>query len=47
MAVLRRFALALISKSESKESKKAQRLAIGWNDNELLKLLNINNINFS
>lgn len=47
MAVLRRFALALISKSESKESKKAQRLAIGWSDNQLLKLLNINNINFS
>jgi predicted transposase YbfD/YdcC len=47
MAVLRRFALALISKSESKESKKAQRLAIGWNDNELLKVLNVNNINFS
>jgi predicted transposase YbfD/YdcC len=47
MAVLRRFALALISKSDSKESIKAQRLAIGWNDNELLKVLNINNINFN
>jgi predicted transposase YbfD/YdcC len=46
MAVLRRFALALISKSDSKESVKAQRLAIGWNENELLKVLNINKINF-
>ena len=47
MAVLRRFALALIKKSESKESIKAQRLAMGWNDNDLIKLLNINNLHFS
>lgn len=47
MAVLRRFALALIRKSPSKESIKAQRLAMAWNDNDLINLLSINNINFS
>jgi predicted transposase YbfD/YdcC len=47
MAVLRRFALALIKKSQSKESVKAQRLALGWNDQELINLLNINNLYFS
>lgn len=44
MAVLRRFALALITKSQSKESVKAQRLAIGWNDEDLIKVLNNNNL---
>ena len=47
MAVFRRFALALIKKSDSTESIKAQRLAIAWNDQELLNLLNINNLHFS
>jgi predicted transposase YbfD/YdcC len=47
MAVLRRFALGLIKKSDSKESIKAQRLAMGWNDNDLVNLLNINNLHFS
>jgi predicted transposase YbfD/YdcC len=47
MAVLRRFALALIKKSDSKESIKAQRLAMAWNDQDLINLLNINNIQFS
>jgi predicted transposase YbfD/YdcC len=47
MAVLRRFALALIKKSDSKESIKAQRLAMAWNDQEIVKLLNINNLHFS
>ena len=47
MAVLRRFALALIKKSDSKESIKAQRLAMAWNDQDLINLLNINSLNFS
>lgn len=47
MAVLRRFALALINKSDSKESVKAQRLAMGWNDQDLINLLNINELHFS
>ena len=47
MAVLRRFALGLIKKTESKQSIKTQRLAFGWNDKEVLNLLNINNLNFS
>jgi predicted transposase YbfD/YdcC len=47
MAVLRRFALALMKKSDSKESIKAQRLAMAWNDQELVNLLNINNLHFS
>lgn len=46
MAVLRRFALAIIKKSESKESMKAQRLAMAWNDQDLINLLNINNLHF-
>ena len=47
MAVLRRFSLALIKKSKSKESIKAQRLAMGWNDQDLINLLNINDLYFS
>lgn len=47
MAVLRRFALALIKKADSKESIKAQRLAIAWNDQDLINVLNINNLHFS
>ena len=47
MAVLRRFALGIIKKAELKHSIKTQRLAFGWNDQEALNLLNINNLNFS
>ena len=47
MAVLRRFSLALIKKSDSKESIKAHRLAMAWNDQDFIKLLNSNNLNFS
>ena len=44
MAVLRRFALALLKKSKSKESVKAQRLAIAWSETDLINLLNIINL---
>ena len=47
MAVLRRFALAIFKKSDSKESIKAQRLAVAWSENTLLKLLNNNNLQIS
>ena len=40
MTVLRRFALAIFKKSDSKESIKAQRLATAWSDTILLNVLN-------
>lgn len=46
MAVLRRFALALIKKTDSKESVKNQRLAMGWNEDEIIKLFNNNDLQF-
>jgi predicted transposase YbfD/YdcC len=47
MAALRRFALTLLKKSDSKESIKHQRLALAWNGNELFNVLNINSLYFS
>ena len=47
MAVLRRFALGLIKKADSKQSIKAQRLAMAWNDNDLVNLMNLNELYFS
>jgi predicted transposase YbfD/YdcC len=45
LAILRRFALALLKKSSSKESIKAQRLAIAWDEQQLINLINLLNIN--
>ena len=42
LAVLRRFVLTLLKKSKSNESIKAQRLALAWDENDLLNLFRIN-----
>ena len=47
LAVLRRFVLSLLRRSDSKESIKAQRLAFAWNENDLINLLKINDLHFS
>jgi predicted transposase YbfD/YdcC len=47
MAVLRRFALALLKRSQSKESIKAQRLQMGWNPDHFFNLLKNNALDFS
>jgi predicted transposase YbfD/YdcC len=45
LAVLRRFALTILKRSHSKESIKAQRLALAWDDSEILNLLKSINTN--
>lgn len=40
LAIFRRFCLALLKKSDSTESIKAQRLAFGWNHNYLVRFIN-------
>jgi predicted transposase YbfD/YdcC len=47
MAVLRRFALALLKRSPSKESIKAQRLQMAWNPDHLFNLLKNKDLNIS
>lgn len=47
MAVLRRFALTLLKRSESKESIKAQRLQMGWNFHKLFNLLKNKDLDIS
>jgi predicted transposase YbfD/YdcC len=47
MAILRRFALTLLKKVDSKESIKARRLAAAWNPAFLDKVLIFNDIQFS
>lgn len=50
LAVFRRFCLALLKKSDSKESIKAQRLAFAWDHNSLVEFINtliINKLHFS
>jgi predicted transposase YbfD/YdcC len=45
LAMLRKFALTLLKKSSSKESIKTQRLALAWDEQQLLNLLNLLNFN--
>lgn len=40
LAIFRRFCLGLLKKSDSNESIKAQRLALGWNDKSLIDFIN-------
>lgn len=45
LALLRRFALSILKNNDSKESIKAQRLALAWDDSQILKLFNDMNFN--